>query len=84
MNVNPSSHCEKSMTTVAQNNLKEQIVSMLSQGDTKQTQVLQLAGIKVLFTKGRMLKGDMTPESEPKPYPAVACTLPDDYDSWLS
>lgn len=84
MNVNSSSLCGKSMTTVAQNNLKEQIVSMLSQGDMKQTQVLQLAGAKVLFTKGRMLKGDTTPESEPKPYPTVACALPDDYDSWLS
>lgn len=84
MNVNPSSLCGKNMTTVAQNNLKEQIVSMLSQGDMKQTQVLQLAGAKVLFTKGRMLKGDTTPESEPKPYPTVACALPDDYDSWLS
>lgn len=84
LNVNPSSLCGKTMTTVAQNNLKEQIVSMLSQRDTKQTQVLQLAGSKVLFTKGRMLKSDMTPESEPKPYPTVACTLPDDYDSWLS
>lgn len=84
MNVNSSSLCGKSMTTVAQNNLKEQIVSMLSQGDTKQTQVLQLAGTKVLFTKGRMFKGDAMPESEPKPYPEIACTLPDDYDSWLS
>lgn len=84
MNVNPSSLSGKFMSTVAQNNLKEQIVSMLSQGDTKQTQVLQLAGAKVLFTKGRVLKGDMAPQSEPKPYPVVACTLPDDYDSWLS
>jgi hypothetical protein len=84
MNVNPSSFCGKTMTTVAQNNLKEQIVSMLSQGDGKQTQVLELGGTKMLFTKGRILKGDMTPQSEPKPYPTVACTLPDDYDSWLS
>ena len=84
MNVNPSSFCGKNMTTVAQNNLKEQIVSMLSQGNMKQTQVLELGGTKVLFTKGRMLKGDTAPESEPKPYPTVACALPDDYDSWLS
>ncbi|WP_229506770.1 MOSC domain-containing protein [Pseudoduganella rivuli] len=76
--------CEKNMNNAPQNNFKEQIVSMLSQADTKQTQVLQLAGATVLFTKGRTLKGDMTPPSEPKPYPAVACALPDDYDSWLS
>lgn len=84
MNLTLSSLLGKSMSTLAQNNLKEQIVSMLSQGDSKQTQVLRLAGTQVLFTKGRVLKGDITPLSEPKPYPAVACALPDDYDSWLS
>jgi hypothetical protein len=71
------------MDSVRSNAIKEQLVGSLRQSEQGTVQMLEIGGAKVLLTQSRKFRHDNTPEPEAKPYPAVACAVADEYDSWL-
>jgi len=72
------------MANVSPSELRSEIARSLRESSTKSSTVVQLGQSKVLFTSHRTLKTASSSDAEPKPYPKTECTLPDEYDSWLS
>jgi hypothetical protein len=80
---NANGHTPVNTPSKIYEDIKQKVTTSLND-TTRSGEVLEVGSLRVFLSNGRSLKSTHTTKVEPKPYPEIAGSLPNDYDSWLS